>query len=155
MPTNVEVRRIPVIPLAIRDENGSDTDGYHRYYICFHISVRIRIRIRIVLTISDRKRLDIDFINIRFEYSDMNTISDIEYLDSDTDRFKPQKIFIPFSPIFTYQTPKRNVMIELHRFMQIRGRWALLLKLLHYFQFRCLVPLLKFNPCHIGCLTLI
>jgi hypothetical protein len=31
-----------------RDENGSDTDGYHRYHICFHIYVRIRIRIRIV-----------------------------------------------------------------------------------------------------------
>jgi hypothetical protein len=28
---------------TIRDENGSDMDGYHRYYICFHISVRIRI----------------------------------------------------------------------------------------------------------------
>jgi hypothetical protein len=31
-----------------RDENGSDTDGYHWYRICFHIYVRIRIRIRIV-----------------------------------------------------------------------------------------------------------
>ena len=37
-----------------RDENGSDTDGYHRYYICFHIFVWIRIRIRIVSTMSDR-----------------------------------------------------------------------------------------------------
>jgi hypothetical protein len=26
-----------------RDENGSNTDGYHQYYICFHISVEIRI----------------------------------------------------------------------------------------------------------------
>ena len=28
---------------AGRDENGSDTNGYYRYYICFHISGRIRI----------------------------------------------------------------------------------------------------------------
>ena len=60
------------------DENGSDTDGYHRYYICFHISVQIRIRIRIVSTMSDRIRLDIDIINIRFEYSDMDTVSDVD-----------------------------------------------------------------------------
>ena len=42
--------------LTARDENGSDTNGYHSYYICFHIdldsdtntdSVRIHIRIRI------------------------------------------------------------------------------------------------------------
>ena len=72
-----------------RNENGSDTDGYHRYYICFHISVRIRIRIRIVSTMSDRIRLDIDIINMRFKYSDTNTISDVEYPDSDTDRSQP------------------------------------------------------------------
>ena len=72
-----------------RDENGSDTDGYHRYYICFHISVRIRIRIRIVLTMSDRIRLDIDIINMRFEYSDTDTVLDVGYLDSDTDRSQP------------------------------------------------------------------
>jgi hypothetical protein len=35
------------------DENGSNTNGYHRYYICFHISVQIRIQIWIVLTIPD------------------------------------------------------------------------------------------------------
>jgi hypothetical protein len=35
---------------TLRDENGSNTDGYGRYYICFHISNRIRIRIRIVST---------------------------------------------------------------------------------------------------------
>ena len=29
--------------VAVRDENGSDTDRYHRYYICFHISVWIRL----------------------------------------------------------------------------------------------------------------
>ena len=69
----------------ITDENGSDTDGYHRYYICFHISVRIRIRIRIVSTMSDMIRLDIDIINMRFEYSDTDTVSNVEYLDSDTD----------------------------------------------------------------------
>jgi hypothetical protein len=69
-----------------RDENGSDTDGYHRYYICFHISVQIRIQIRIVSTMSDRIRLDIDIINMRFEYSDTDTVSDVGYPDSDTDR---------------------------------------------------------------------
>jgi hypothetical protein len=75
----------------IRDENGSDTDGYHRYYICFHISVRIRIRIRIISTMSDRIRWDIDIINIQFEYSNTDTVSDIKYPDSDTDRFEPSK----------------------------------------------------------------
>ena len=69
-----------------RDENGSDTDGYHRYYICFHIFVRIQIRIRIVSTIPDMVRLDIDVINMRFEYSDMDTVSDVKYLNSDTNR---------------------------------------------------------------------
>ena len=72
-----------------RDENGSDTDGYHRYYICFHIFVRIRIRIRIVSTMSDRIQLDIDIINMRFEYSDMDMVSDVGYLDLDTDRSQP------------------------------------------------------------------
>ena len=42
----------PIQPFRIRDENGSDTDGYHLYYICFYISALIRIRIRIVSTIS-------------------------------------------------------------------------------------------------------
>ena len=70
-----------------RDENGSDTDGYHRYYICFHIFVRIRIQI--VSTISDRIRLDIDIINMLFEYSNTDTVSDVGYPDSDTDRSQP------------------------------------------------------------------
>ena len=56
---------------------------------CFHISVRIQIRIQIVSAMSDRIRLGIDIINIRFEYSDMDTVLDVEYLDSDTDRFEP------------------------------------------------------------------
>jgi hypothetical protein len=46
-----------------RVENGSDSDGYHRYYICFHISIWIRIRIRIVSSMSDGIR-DIDIINM-------------------------------------------------------------------------------------------
>ena len=71
------------------DENGSDTDGYHRYYICFHIFVQIRIRIRIVSTMSDKIRLDIDIINMRVEYSDMDTVSDVGYPDSDMDRSQP------------------------------------------------------------------
>ena len=69
-----------------RDENGSDTDEYH---ICFHISGRIRIRIRIMSIMSDKIRLDVDIINIRFKYSDMDTVLDVEYLDSDTDRSEP------------------------------------------------------------------
>ena len=74
--------------LVGRDENGSDTDGYHRYYICFHISVRIRIRIRIVSIMSNRIRLDINIINMRFEYSDTDTVSDVGYPDLDIDRFQ-------------------------------------------------------------------
>jgi len=38
---------------------------------------------------SDRIRLDIDIMNMRFEYSDMDTVSDVEYPDSDTDRSEP------------------------------------------------------------------
>ena len=72
-----------------RDENGSDTDGYHRYHICFHIFDRIRIRIRIMSIMSDKIRLDVDIINIRFKYSDTDTVSDVEYSDSDTDRSEP------------------------------------------------------------------
>jgi hypothetical protein len=37
----------------------------------------------------DKIRLDIDIINMRFEYSDTDTVSDVAYPDSDTDRFKP------------------------------------------------------------------
>ena len=37
---------------------------------------------------SDKIRWDINIINIRFEHSDMDTVSDVEYLDSDTDRFE-------------------------------------------------------------------
>jgi len=58
--------------------------GYHSYYICFHISIRIRIQIQIVSAMLDMIRMNI--INMRFEYSDMDTVSDIEYLDSDMDR---------------------------------------------------------------------
>jgi len=38
--------------------------------------------------ISDKIQLDVDIINIRFKYLDTDTVSDIEYLDLDTDRFK-------------------------------------------------------------------
>ena len=72
-----------------RDENGSDTDGYHRYHICFHISGRIRIRKRIISIVSDKVGLDADIVNIRFKYSDTDTVSDVEYPDSDTDRPEP------------------------------------------------------------------
>jgi hypothetical protein len=42
-----------------------------------------------MLAMPDRIRLDIDIINIRFEYSDTDTISDVEYPGSDTDKFEP------------------------------------------------------------------
>jgi len=74
--------------ILIRDENGSDTNGYHRYHICFHISCRIRIRIRIMSIMSDKIRLDVEIINIQFKYLDTDTVSDVEYSDSDTDRSK-------------------------------------------------------------------
>jgi len=37
----------------------------------------------------DKIRLDVDIINIRFKYSDMDTVSDVGYSDSDTDRSEP------------------------------------------------------------------
>ena len=77
------------VSLLGRDENGSDTNGYHRYHICFHIFGRIRIRIRIMSIMSDKIRLDVDIINIQFKYSDTDTVSDVEYSVSDTDRSKP------------------------------------------------------------------
>jgi hypothetical protein len=53
--------------LLLRDENGSHTERYHQYHICFHISSRIRIRIWIILTLSDKIRLDVDIMNIQFK----------------------------------------------------------------------------------------
>jgi hypothetical protein len=38
----------------------------------------------IVSTTSDRTKMDVDIINIQFEYS--NTVSDVEYPDSGMDR---------------------------------------------------------------------
>jgi len=35
---------------------------------------------------SDKILFDVDIINIRFKYSDTDTVSDVEYSDSDTDR---------------------------------------------------------------------
>jgi hypothetical protein len=40
-------------------------------------------------TMSDMIRLDIDIINMRFEYSDMDTVSDVGYPDLDMDRYQP------------------------------------------------------------------
>ena len=37
----------------------------------------------------DMIRLDIDIINMRFEYSDTNTVSDVGYSNLDTDRSQP------------------------------------------------------------------
>jgi hypothetical protein len=42
-----------------------------------------------VSTMPDRIPLDIDIINMRFEDSDMDTVSDVEYIDPDTNRLKP------------------------------------------------------------------
>ena len=73
-----------VIP---RDENGSDTNGYHSYYICFHISVRIRIRTRIAFGYIYEyglTRLRIRIMSIEYgmnrirRRSDTNIYSDIE-----------------------------------------------------------------------------
>jgi hypothetical protein len=75
--------------VVARDESGSDTNEYHRYYICFHISGRIRIRMWIVSTMADRIRFDVDIINMRFEYSNTDTVSNVEYPDLDTDRYEP------------------------------------------------------------------
>jgi hypothetical protein len=41
------------------------------------------------VAISDRIGLDIDIINIRFEYSNTDTISDVKYPNSDTDKSEP------------------------------------------------------------------
>jgi hypothetical protein len=41
-----------------------------------------------VSTMLDMIRLDINIINMRFEYSDTDTVSDVKYSDSNTNRFK-------------------------------------------------------------------
>ena len=41
---------------------------------------------------SDKIRLDVDIINIQFKYSDTDTVSDVEYSDSDTDRSEAKRI---------------------------------------------------------------
>jgi hypothetical protein len=43
----------------------------------------------IVSNMSDWIQIDIDIINIRFEYPDTNTISNVEYPDSNTNRSEP------------------------------------------------------------------
>jgi hypothetical protein len=37
----------------------------------------------------DRIRLNINIVNMGFEYSDTDTGSDVEYPDSNTDKFEP------------------------------------------------------------------
>jgi hypothetical protein len=54
-------------------------------YICFRISIRIQIRIQVVSAKPDRIGMDIGIINTQFEYSDTNTVSVVEYPNSDTD----------------------------------------------------------------------
>jgi len=44
---------------------------------------------RITSTMSEKIWLDVDITNIRFKYSDTDTVSDVEYSDSDTDRSEP------------------------------------------------------------------
>ena len=38
---------------------------------------------------SNKIQLDVDIINILSKYSDKDTVSDVEYLNSDTDRSEP------------------------------------------------------------------
>jgi len=38
---------------------------------------------------SDKVQLNVDIINILFKHLDTDTVSDVEYSDSDTDRSKP------------------------------------------------------------------
>jgi hypothetical protein len=40
----------------------------------------------------DMIRFDVNIINIRFEYSDTDTVSNVEYLNSDTDISEPLSI---------------------------------------------------------------
>jgi hypothetical protein len=68
----------------VRDENRSDMDGSFILYLFLYFYSE-SIQIRIVLNLSDMIRLNIDIINMRFEYSDTVTVSDVKYLDSDTD----------------------------------------------------------------------
>ena len=65
-------------------KNGSDTDGYHGYYICFYIFSRIRI----VSAMPDMILFDVDIINMRFKFSNTDAVSDDEYPDLDTNRSK-------------------------------------------------------------------
>ena len=39
-------------------------------------------------TMSDKIRLDVDIMNIRFKYSDTDMVSDVEFSNSDTDKSK-------------------------------------------------------------------
>ena len=64
--------------LGIRGNSLVTSEKDKIAYICFHISSRIRIRIRIVSAMPDMIRLDVDIINMRFEYSDTDTVSDVE-----------------------------------------------------------------------------
>jgi hypothetical protein len=85
----VELEQRQANLIGTMDENGLDTNGYHLYYICFHISVGIQIQIQILSTMPDRIWLDVDIINMQFDYSDTDTVSDVEYPDSDTDTSEP------------------------------------------------------------------
>ena len=67
------------------DENGSDTNGYHLYYICFYIFVRIRTRIAFGYIYEyGLTRLRIRIMSIEYgmnrirRRSDTNIYSDIE-----------------------------------------------------------------------------
>ena len=80
-------RRCRVTIAATMDENGSDTNRYHSYYICFHISIRIRIRTRIAFGYIYEyglTRLRIRIMSIEYgmnrirRRSDTNIYSDIE-----------------------------------------------------------------------------
>jgi hypothetical protein len=58
------------------------TIAYRRISLILYLfSYFCRIRIRIISIISYKIRLDVDIINIRLKYLDMNTLSNIEYSD--------------------------------------------------------------------------
>jgi hypothetical protein len=87
--TNMQlaVKILRAVWFVARDENGSDTNEYHSYYICFYISIRIRIRTRIAFGYIYEyglTRLRIRIMSIEYgmnrirRRSDTNIYSDIE-----------------------------------------------------------------------------
>jgi len=64
---------------------------------------------------SDKIRLDVDIINIRFKYSDTDTVSDVEYLDSDLNRSTRIRSRIRSENIRTVFIPSHLVIDSAHQ----------------------------------------